>query len=365
MFAFDKITKNLVRVLSLGAQVVSHLKRVFSMKSKKLLFVGFSLLYLITTPTYGSLLGNFWNSLWGSQRGNVSFYDSKIALLNYQHLPYKAIESQIRKDFPVEDFREVKAQIIFKDLKTPQHIIVYFLDKAHHSVSHIKKITINSHYQFQSIDDDYKLTPEDIAQQPGPSVEDATCPDNDVQFIAFAPNSVDIEQSVTVDVANTAIAHGLKTVSLLLQDATRANYLNYLTCPKVIGNFYDGDADPKLITTVDGVISASEIAALNFREQMTNIWLACEAYNDPMKSAVIDSALTQKYAAGIDDLLIGPSDKAGACAMKAAINGQAMREAFWSCYKADDISSDIWQFGGKGSDYFGQKSSQRNKSEVQ
>ncbi len=173
----------------------------------------------------------------------------------------------------------------------------------------------------------------------------------------FAPNDDTLEQNITKGVAAHATAAGLKTKSLLITDATRTNYLNYMTCPNLEGNFYDGDANPNVIVTHDGTISASDIStvlASKFRLRVTNIWLACEAFNDPMKSAVITSAQTQVYAAGINDLLVGPSDNAAACAMKAAIDGQAMHEAFDACYKKDDKPSDHWGWGGNGSDFLGQ-----------
>jgi hypothetical protein len=71
-----------------------------------------------------------------------------------------------------------------------------------------------------------------------------------------------------------------------------------------------------------------------------------------MLPAVIDYAQTKKYAAGINDLLIGPSDKAAACAMKAAIAGKPMQASFNTCYQQLDVPSDHWGYGGKGTDNF-------------
>jgi hypothetical protein len=129
-----------------------------------------------------------------------------------------------------------------------------------------------------------------------------------------------------------------------------------MSCPNLVGNFYDGDANTGVLATSDGEISAAQFVSNlkgAFRSKVTNIWLACEAYNNPMLAAVRDSDQSQKYAAGINDLQVGPSDNAAACAMKAAIAGKPMTAAFQACYKSVDNSADHWGFGGAGSDLFG------------
>ena len=126
-----------------------------------------------------------------------------------------------------------------------------------------------------------------------------------------------------------------------------------------IGLLLSGDLQTPIlgadtIVTVDGVITSDDVKLMTFGYAVTNIWLACEAFNNPMHDAVIVTAQTQKYAAGVNDLEIGPSDNTGKCAMIAAINGAAMTKAFNDCYAQFDVSSDHWGFDGKGSDYFGQ-----------
>jgi hypothetical protein len=182
------------------------------------------------------------------------------------------------------------------------------------------------------------------------------CPDPETEFVAFAPNDNDLEQSITIEVAKAAQAKGLKTVSLLRTQATSANYLNYLSCPKLKGNFYDGDANPTEIVTVDGSLTYDDFRQYlpgAFRYKVTNIWLACEAYNNPLLPTMVNTVHVQKYAAGINDLEIGPSDKTGACAMEEALAGRPMTAAFHNCYDKLDVRSDEWGFGGDGSDQFG------------
>jgi hypothetical protein len=260
----------------------------------------------------------------------------------------------VRAHFDVSKYRQVQVQLIRNAQGQPDHYLVYLHSKIFHRVD-FAEIVVNDRAEVLSVQPSYQLKPIDFQQQPGISAAEATCPDDSVEFIAFAPNDIQVEQDVTKDVAAAAIAHNLNTVQLLKDQATRDSYLKYLTCPRLRGNFYDGDSNPQLFITVDGVISADTVKTVlnrKFQCRVTNIWLACEAYNDPMLSAVVDYAQAKKYGAGINNLLIGPSDQAGACAMKAGIDGQPLTSSFQSCYQQLDVPEDHWGFGGKGTDNF-------------
>jgi hypothetical protein len=269
--------------------------------------------------------------------------------------PTAEIQRTVRRLFDTTQYRGVKAQVINDEHDRPDHLLVQLLSKHSHRVD-FAKVDIDAAYHATAFTTAgaYELSATDLDQQLSAGVT-ARCPDATVEFIAFAPNDDALEQQITVDVANAAIAKGLKTVQLLRGAATSAAYINYMSCPNLKGNFYDGDANPNVITTVDGVIShtsfSDELRSM-FRHKVTNIWLACQAYNDPMLGAVVDGAQTRKYAAGINDLEIGPSDRAAACAMKAALAGQPMTAAFQACYQRYDNSDDHWGFGGQGSDDF-------------
>src|SRR5262249_33553484 len=148
---------------------------------------------------------------------------------------------------------------------------------------------------------------DDWAAQPGAAPDAATpsCPDEKVRFVAFCPNDDQLELDITTGVADYAEAHGLKTVRLLKKTATGKAFLDYLSCPDVLGVFYDGDSDPRSIVVYDGELTSTQISTAlknKFHLETTNIWLACEAYNDPMLSAVQKDAKAKKYAAGINDL---------------------------------------------------------------
>jgi hypothetical protein len=267
----------------------------------------------------------------------------------------RSITSVVGRYFRPDEFREVRAQLLRNENGQPDHIMVYLFREGYHRVRNAA-IYVDESLNVRGVQMDYHLTKRDVEQQPGRPNLAVSCPAPDTQFIAFAPNDNDLEQQVTVQVGNAAVAKGLKTVMLLKEKATRQNYLDYMSCPNLIGNFYDGDADPNEIVTNDGVISSDEISHLligAFRNRVTNIWLACEAANDPMLSAMVKTSQSQKYYAGVNDLQVGPSDKAAACTMVAAIGGASISESFASCYKQFDDPSDKWGGGGSGSDFLG------------
>lgn len=285
---------------------------------------------------------------------------TSIHLMNTRHgnqnIPIDKIKSQIIKKIKTEDYSEIKLQLIYnKDLK-PDHLIMYLLHKNHHSIS-LEKININQDYRIISFEKNYQLTTTDLAQQPGKSLLEAKCPDSSVEFVGFAPNDIPIEQSVTQDVIDAANIQGLKTISLLLKNATRENYFNYLVCPNLKGVFFDGNSHPYFLMVYDGIISTQDIKSIladKFRYQVTNIWVAGEAFEDPMESTLIDTVKAQKFIAGINELTIGPSDRTGACAMKAAIYGKPITYSFEFCYKKYETDLDEWGIGGNGTDFFGE-----------
>jgi hypothetical protein len=273
--------------------------------------------------------------------------------------PAALIETLINQHFPKSQYRDIKVQIITNAAREPDHLLVFLFLKYKHGLK-LARVNIDSRYHLLSIQNKPHLTAEDFSQQPGGSLETVACPDETTQFITFAPNSDELEQAITREVGDAAEKHKLKVVRLIHFDATRKSYLNYMSCANIKGNFYDGDAyhdesdpDSDFIVTVDGVIQAKDIVTYlknHFRFKTVNMWVACGIYHDPMKTAMLDTAQSQKFAAGINDLFVGPSDLTAACAMEAALNGKPMQASFQECYTQN---LDHWGFSGKGSDYFG------------
>ena len=255
----------------------------------------------------------------------------------------------------VNQYRIVKFQVMHNERHQIDHVVIYLFSKKYHRMD-MMRMNLDAKLDASSVQTNYHLTSADYNEQPGIHAADAKCPDPSIEFIAFAPNDDMEEQNITNQVAFAAMGHSLKTVMLLKKDATRTNYLNYMTCPKLKGNFYNGDATFENIATVDGVISYADISSAlknAFRYKVTNIWLACQAYNRPLRTSVEDIAQSQKYAAGVTDLLVGPSDLTAACAMESAIDGFPMKDAFDKCYDEFDVREDWWGYSGDGSDIFG------------
>jgi hypothetical protein len=273
-------------------------------------------------------------------------------LQNTSTLPAARVQALVAQNFDISAYRDVAVQTVMNTANKVDHLIVHLHYKNSHRLG-LSAIFVDENMNVLRVEPNYRMTPKDLESRPNAKIT-PTCPDTTVEFIAFAPNTDSLEQSVTVAVAQAATNAGLNVIQLLEDKATRANYLNYMACPNLKGNFYDGDANPNELATVDGTVESTELAPLNFNFKVTNIWVACEAFNDPMKTMMLTTTKSQKYAAGINDLAVGPSDNAAKCAMIAAIGGQPMTAAFQNCYKQYDTSTDQWGFDGTGSDTFAQ-----------
>jgi hypothetical protein len=270
------------------------------------------------------------------------------------------IVQSVRANFDVSAYREVRIAVMNGEGGLP-YIVVQLLSRKYHRVD-VARINVDSKFDVLTVMKNYKMSPQDYRNQfkinslptADLRLSALACPNVKATFLTFAPNDDALEQSVSAEVTKSAKQHGHTVVALLIKNATHDNLIRYLKCPALKGVFYDGDANPNEITTYDGVLQAAEIIKLfKFRNKVTHIWLACQAFNDPMLSTMITTAQAQKYAAGKNDLEIGPSDRAAACAMKAALDGKPMTAAFWACYDAEDKATDEWGFDGHGSDLFG------------
>src|SRR5579885_1984911 len=136
------------------------------------------------------------------------------------------ITAIVNHAFKINQFREIRVQVINDNRHQPGHLLVFLFRKGVHGVE-VARVDLDSGFNASSVRKNYLLDAEDFAQQPGLMPYKAECPDTSTEFIAFAPNNDSLEQSITIDVARAAEAHSLRTVRLLQQSATRTNYLNY------------------------------------------------------------------------------------------------------------------------------------------
>lgn len=176
-----------------------------------------------------------------------------------------------------------------------------------------------------------------------------TCPDLSVEVVVFAPNNIEIEQNVTLKVYRAALNLSYSSVKLLIENATTTSFLSYARCPKLKALFYDGDADPSAITTYDGLVTYVDMQSVMWNYTVISYWLACQAYNPPMLISMTQVA-PRRWAAGRNNLEVGPSDNAAAEAMIDALKGRPLEESFNNAKKKWDVDADHWGFGGFGED---------------
>lgn len=293
-------------------------------------------------------------AFWTTKRGNTN-------------LPRDKIVSMVKQTIDLNNVAAMKIQVIFDEQNSPEHILVFKLSNKYLEAA-IDKINIDSNFNFISLERNYKLSPYDIAQRI-PELANASCPDPTIRFIVFAPfeEGKEIsEQRLANSVADTAVAHNLKTVRLLLKDATAQNYLSYMTCPNLIGNYASthGFEDGKLMT-YDGYIIPSDISSIlteKFKFKVTTIWAACLVFASPMAAAMIEDAETQKFIAGITKVPIDVGTQIAASTMIRIISDANIKIAdafgfYWKQYNKDPIKNK-WgiNIDGFGSDYFAHES---------
>ncbi|MCW5212132.1 hypothetical protein VU04_04390 [Desulfobulbus sp. TB] len=274
-------------------------------------------------------------------------------------IPNDRVTKIVQEHYSVDDYRRITAQVIYDDSGTPSHITVRLFSKEHPTYD-IAMIDIDKDFNVQGKKGEHTLGDLDHSNQIHHAAR-FSCPDTSIQFLAMSPStednveSAEEEQAYAQEVADEAIKQGYKTKTLFGDEGTTQNILNYMLCPNLVGTFYDGDANPQEIATHDGTLSHADIEKYlsDKLNGVTNIWLACEAFNDPMLSAMQKTG-AKVYAAGINKLEVGTSDKAAVCTMKAAINGQPMTEAMDNCVDRLDATNDQWGWHSSGeSDIFG------------
>ena len=274
-----------------------------------------------------------------------------IVFMNEPLAPEKAkVLTFLNNHFDATPYREVQVQAF----KNPDYYVLYLFAEGYHTIE-LAKLTLTSAGTGE-LQTNYEFSANELETLSRKKTRSPyACPDPSAQFIVFAPNPQPVEQNAAAEVISAANASGLKTVALLKGDATHDQFLNYLKCPNLRGSFYDGDANKQIIKTADGAISYVEIQrelANQFQYQSSHVWVACEAFLDPFKSTLLVNAGAKKYAAGINKLIVGPSDKTAVCALKGAFASQLMTAAFKECYNKLDDKRDQWGFEGAGSDYF-------------
>lgn len=276
------------------------------------------------------------------------------------HLDAAKVETLVRENLSLDGYRRVSAQVIHDENKTTSHILVrrHAKDTGHAKLS---MIDVDADLTVSGVKEDYALTDLDHSNQPHThALAHSTklkCPDDSIQILVLAPLEADnkrwfsFEKEIAQRVANAAKKKGYVVKELYGTDATALAAMNAMSSPNLIGIFYDGDSNRYEVEFHDSFITAADITT-HFKgklSKVSSIWLACEAFNDPMKKAMTTTAGSKVYAAGISILYGG--DERAASAMIAALEGKPMKESFDNSRPINPKNKWGWYSGG--SDFFG------------
>lgn len=287
---------------------------------------------------------------------NISLFGSKDG--NYD-VPIAQVTTLVQSVININLYRQVKIQVINNIHQKPDHILAYLYAKNTHALS-VTRINITPAFQAIKITENYILTTNDLKQQPGFQSQNnyPVCPDITTQLLVISPETQHAELAGALAVADAGKSAGLKTVKLLRGMATRENILNYMSCPKLIGEYFDGSGNMQLISTIDGVITYQDLQNLfpkQFNFKVTTISAAAFGFNDPIKSVMINDVEAQQYIASKTALYIGTGDQTASCTMIGIIKNPShdMSQVFSGCYIAFGSPEDQWGMDGQGSTHFG------------
>jgi hypothetical protein len=244
---------------------------------------------------------------------------------------------------------KASVQVIYKNTK-PDYLLVYLLSAKDYSFT-VTRIQLDQNYHVQSIIPNYQLQASDDASQPATSTP--VCPDNTIEFISSTPvDTIATAKEGVENVYNDALAHHYKAVKLLGAEATVASYQNWFACPKLKGFFNIGHGNQNEIVLADGYLKSRFFATTEHNklvEKAVVLFNSCEVDNSPLKPSIVESSNAQKYAGGITNLLIGPSESASQCFWSKAFNSEGMTNAIQDCNQQFD-PADQFGISGHGSD---------------
>jgi hypothetical protein len=252
----------------------------------------------------------------------------------------EVLTDKIRKVAATPDHNAIRAHVIYNQQGIPEKLVLLRFHKNGHTFDFMA-VHLDANLEFRAIESDYRPSHSD--QDATSDYATAQCPDTSVQFISISPyddtenpNAV-FERSIAMAAAQSAREAGLKTVELYREDATAQNWLNYMSCPNVVGNFYDGDSNSTGIVAHASWLSYEDFQTFltrAFRYRAINYWIACNADDEPFRRAMEVTTQSQQLAAGVTELGVGSSDYIGLCAMQLAITSGKMTSATTQWLKA-------------------------------
>lgn len=279
-------------------------------------------------------------SLLSSVKGNHAVAINKVTDIVKQNISLS----------PTSGNSKAEVQMIFDSKNKPDYLLVYLLSAKNYSFT-ITKIKVDENYHVTSVTPDYHLQKNDYAQQP--KVATPSCPDDSVELVSATPVDTYPTAKDAVDhVYQQAGEKGYVAKELLGDEASVESYMNWLSCPNLKAFYNVGHGSSDGIMLSDGVLSHDNFTGeLNKKlgERAVVLFNSCEVENDPLKSSITEDADAQKYAGGISNLVIGPSEAASKCFWDAALDQQPMTANLADCNQKYD-SGDQFGIDGHGAD---------------
>lgn len=194
--------------------------------------------------------------------------------------------------------------------KKHQYLIAYMMRKDIYLVE-VVKVDLDNNFKKQNIIFNYDDSKDRKEEEEDFRANEDSEYKEEYDFIASTPIP---DKSSTAHAAveylhTQAIHAGLKSKKLLGNEATIANYKQYLTCGlKGFVNIGHGNAD--LIALYDGTLDYNWFkhvsnGALNNEIVYFN---SCRVFNNPLKDAVMNAG-TRTFIGGIVDLKVGSSEQ--------------------------------------------------------
>lgn len=221
--------------------------------------------------------------------------------------------------------------------KEDPFIIVYLLDKKIFAYQSIK-ISLNQQNQPTHVEMNYQSK----ALTPPSNSTPHQCPDNSVNFITASPlySEMSVVKNAVDEEYEQAKKSGYTPYKLIDEAASVENYQNWLACPNLKGFAHVGHGSETAIMLNDGDLDANMIKQnVKLNKKVIVAFNSCLVFNDPLKPAMTDHALAQRFSGGINSLLIQGSTQTYSCMWKAMLaTGTAMSQALEDCKKSFDPS---------------------------
>ncbi|MCP4745542.1 MAG: hypothetical protein GY874_05275 [Desulfobacteraceae bacterium] len=314
-------------------------RAIFLMNRAALIF--FAFFFLTHSTIFADSSVNYFPS---NHRGAVSLNKDKIddILINTYDLDNKSSE-----------FNKVNVKVLYHTYSLePDYLIVFLILKDSHSIL-IEKIDFGYDYEVLTIEENYKIQAEDLAQdQPDSKAE---CPDDTVQMVYYktcGPGHYECTKTIK-ELGEYSENIGYKTEVLIDKSATISSFKNWLSCKNITLIGYIGHGSSQGFEFTDEFITHAYFSELssNYLEDKVMYLNSCNVYNNPLKDAILDTGI-QRYIGS--KKTIGYATVFQCWLPRITSQNQAMTPALDTCEQEVAPPGEVGILGisGTGSDYF-------------